>query len=31
MHSWSWVYKMEKGITIKGIEYIYFKIAYCYS
>ena len=31
MHSWWWVYKMEKGSTIKGIEYLYFKIASYYS
>ena len=22
MHLWSWVYKMEKGSTITGIEFI---------
>ena len=31
MHSLSGVHKMEKGSTIKGIEYLYFEIAYYYS
>ena len=31
MYSGSWVYKIEKGNTVKGIEYLYFEIAYNYS